>query len=43
MAMRVTFVGELGYELVVPSEMALQLYECLWQAGVRADLVCCVM
>lgn len=32
-ALRVTFVGELGYELHVPVEFALTLYEHLWKTG----------
>jgi sarcosine dehydrogenase len=32
-ALRVTFVGELGWELHVPSEHALSLYNALWKAG----------
>lgn len=32
LAMRVTYVGELGWELHVPSEYALHLYEALWDA-----------
>ena len=31
--MRVTFVGELGYELYVPAEFACHVYERLWEAG----------
>jgi 4-methylaminobutanoate oxidase (formaldehyde-forming) len=33
LALRVTYVGELGWELHVPSEYALHLYEALWEAG----------
>jgi 4-methylaminobutanoate oxidase (formaldehyde-forming) len=33
LALRVTYVGELGYELHVPVEYALHLYERLWIAG----------
>ena len=33
LALRVTYVGELGWELHVPSEYALHLYEALWHAG----------
>lgn len=33
LALRVTYVGELGWELHVPSEYAVHLYERLWQAG----------
>ena len=30
---RVTYVGELGYELYIPTEFAVHVYESLWQAG----------
>jgi 4-methylaminobutanoate oxidase (formaldehyde-forming) len=33
LALRVTYLGELGYELHVPVEYALYLYEKLWAAG----------
>ena len=33
LALRVSYVGELGYELHVPVEYALGLYERLWDAG----------
>ena len=33
LALRVTYVGELGYELHVPTEYALHLHELLWEAG----------
>jgi len=33
LAMRVTYIGELGYELYVPTEYAPQVYELLWAAG----------
>ena len=33
LALRVTYLGELGYELHVPVEYALDLYERLWAAG----------
>jgi glycine cleavage system aminomethyltransferase T/glycine/D-amino acid oxidase-like deaminating enzyme len=33
LALRVTYVGELGWELHVPSEYALHVYEALWGAG----------
>jgi 4-methylaminobutanoate oxidase (formaldehyde-forming) len=33
LALRVTYLGELGYELHVPTEYALYLYERLWAAG----------
>lgn len=32
-ALRVTYVGELGYELYVPAEFACHVYENLWNAG----------
>ncbi len=32
-AVRLTYVGELGWELHVPSEYALHVYEQLWAAG----------
>ncbi len=35
LALRVTYLGELGYELHVGSEYALYLYEQLWRAGQR--------
>ena len=38
LALRVTYVGELGYELHVPVEYALYLYEKLWAAGDRLGI-----
>ncbi len=35
LALRVTYLGELGYELHVPVDYALHLYEHLWRAGER--------
>ncbi len=32
-AFRITYVGELGYELYVPSEFTGHVYETLWEAG----------
>jgi len=32
-ALRVTYIGELGYELHIPTEYALYVYETLWEAG----------
>ena len=32
-ALRVTYVGELGYELYIPTEFAVHVYETLWEAG----------
>lgn len=33
MAFRITYVGELGYELYIPTEFACHVYETLWEAG----------
>jgi 4-methylaminobutanoate oxidase (formaldehyde-forming) len=33
LAIRVTYIGELGYELYMPPEYAAHLYESLWDAG----------
>jgi 4-methylaminobutanoate oxidase (formaldehyde-forming) len=33
LALRLTYAGELGWELHVPSEYALHVYEALWDAG----------
>jgi 4-methylaminobutanoate oxidase (formaldehyde-forming) len=38
LALRVTYLGELGYELHVPAEYALDLYERLRAAGERYDI-----
>jgi 4-methylaminobutanoate oxidase (formaldehyde-forming) len=32
-ALRVTYVGELGYELYIPTEYAAHVYETLWDSG----------
>ncbi len=32
-ALRVTYVGELGWELYAPSEFGLRLWDVLWEAG----------
>ena len=32
-AHRITYVGELGYELYVPADMALHVFDTLWDAG----------
>ncbi len=32
-ALRITYVGELGYELYVPADFACHVYENLWNAG----------
>ncbi len=35
---RLTYVGELGYELFVPTEQARHIYRCLTEAGQRFNL-----
>jgi len=35
---RITYVGELGYELFIPSENALHVYDMIVQAGADLDL-----
>ncbi|GGH37782.1 4-methylaminobutanoate oxidase (formaldehyde-forming) [Cribrihabitans marinus] len=32
-ALRIGYVGELGFELHIPTEFALHVYDALWQAG----------
>jgi 4-methylaminobutanoate oxidase (formaldehyde-forming) len=38
LAVRVGYVGELGYELYLPQEYGDQVYETLWQAGREAGI-----
>ena len=38
-ALRITYVGELGYELYIPTEYASRLYELLMEAGSRLGAV----
>jgi 4-methylaminobutanoate oxidase (formaldehyde-forming) len=38
MSFRVTYVGELGYELYIPIEFAVHVYENLWAAGNDLDI-----
>jgi glycine cleavage system aminomethyltransferase T/glycine/D-amino acid oxidase-like deaminating enzyme len=38
-ALRVTFVGELGWELYCPTEYGLALWRTLWEAGEQHDAV----
>lgn len=38
-ALRVSYVGELGWELHTPSEYGAQLWETLWEAGREFDAV----
>ena len=37
-ALRVTYVGELGWELYCPSEFGLRLWDTIWEAGQRHGL-----
>jgi 4-methylaminobutanoate oxidase (formaldehyde-forming) len=39
LALRVTYVGELGWELYCPTELGLQLWDTLWEAGREHGLV----
>jgi 4-methylaminobutanoate oxidase (formaldehyde-forming) len=38
MAMRITYVGELGYELYVPTDMTLHVFDLLMEAGLDVGL-----
>ena len=42
-AHRVTYVGELGWELYIPAEMAAHAFETLWAAGQDVGLKLCGM
>ena len=39
LAMRVTYVGELGWEFYCPTEYGLRLWDTLWEAGVSEGMV----
>jgi glycine cleavage system T protein len=39
LALRVTYVGELGWELYCPAEFGLRLWDTIWQAGQPEGLV----
>jgi glycine cleavage system aminomethyltransferase T/glycine/D-amino acid oxidase-like deaminating enzyme len=39
LALRVTYVGELGWELYCPSEFGLRLWDTIWEAGHAEGLV----
>jgi 4-methylaminobutanoate oxidase (formaldehyde-forming) len=39
LALRVTYVGELGWELYCPAELGLRLWDTLWEAGAGHGLV----
>ena len=38
-ALRITYLGELGWELYVPTEQAIHVYDRIVEAGARFDLV----
>jgi glycine cleavage system aminomethyltransferase T/glycine/D-amino acid oxidase-like deaminating enzyme len=38
LAIRIGYVGELGWELHVPTEYAAHVYECLWEAGAELGI-----
>ena len=38
-ALRVTYVGELGWELYCPAEYGLRLWDTIWEAGLAEGLV----
>ena len=38
LAVRIGYVGELGYELYIPQEYGAQVYEALWRAGQEAGI-----
>ena len=38
MASRITYVGELGWEIMIPTEFATGVYDCLLKAGAKFDL-----
>jgi glycine cleavage system aminomethyltransferase T len=37
-ASRITYVGELGFEIYIPAEFALHVFDTLWQAGAAHGL-----
>ena len=41
LASRISYVGDLGWELYVPMEQGLRLWEALWEAGLPQGLVAC--
>ena len=42
-AHRVTYVGELGWEIYIPTDMAAHVFETIWEAGQDLDLKLCGM
>jgi glycine cleavage system aminomethyltransferase T len=43
LASRISYVGDLGWELYVPMEQGLRLWETLWEAGQPLGLTACGM
>jgi glycine cleavage system aminomethyltransferase T len=41
LASRISYVGDLGWELYVPMEQGLRLWDALWEAGREQGLVAC--
>src|SRR5678816_3396898 len=39
MLCRLSYVGELGYEIYTTADLALKLWDTLWQAGKNTDLL----
>ena len=39
LALRISYVGELGWEIYAPTEQGLRLWDTLWQAGRPLDLI----
>jgi glycine cleavage system aminomethyltransferase T/glycine/D-amino acid oxidase-like deaminating enzyme len=39
LALRISYVGELGWEIYVPSEFGLRLWDVLWGAGQEYDII----
>jgi glycine cleavage system aminomethyltransferase T len=40
-ALRISYVGELGWEIYAPTEFGLALWDLLWSAGERLGVVAC--
>jgi len=43
LASRISYVGDLGWELYVPMEQGLRLWETLWEAGQAHGITACGM
>ena len=37
-AQRITYVGELGWEIYIPADLALHVFDRLWEAGARHEM-----